>query len=186
MSVVNGSIKKAFVEVVAFLQANESKKVRDVLAEVQAMVTSKTSAGGTATTIARNADGVIVALRCGYYKQWMPLSHVEFGAKVGSASGYNPMCKEGVSNWYRQQREAAKAKEAILGQVQAGTLNAGDIQARLDEIEAERVRIIARLDGIGFDTAEEAMSADLSALDAAVQAAEVAGEPAGDDEAALM
>lgn len=165
------SIKKAYLPIVEFLENNAGKKVNSILDDVKAMCEAK-GAGGTATTVHRDDEGNVVAIRCGYFRQWMPLSHVEFGAKAGSASGFNPMCKEGVSNWTKQQRDYRKAKEELLTQVAAGEIAPDAIQAHLEKLEAKRTTVIPREDGIGFDTLEECLAADPAELDRMVEAAQ--------------
>lgn len=183
------AIKKAFQPIVELLEANQKAKVADVLDQVRELAAAK-GAGGTATTIHRNEAGEVDYIHCYYFKQWMPVSHVEFGAKKSSASGFDTMCKEGVSNWGRQQRVAKAEKEAVLERVATGELKPEAIQAELDAIEARRVAIKPKSDGIGFETLEEAMAVtteELDAMAAAYQeklAAEVAAADTTDEEAA--
>lgn len=167
------NIKKAFQPIVAFLEDNKNKKVDTVLQEVKDMCAAK-GAGGTATTVHRDENGNVIAIHDYYFKQWMPLSHVEFGAKAGSASGFNTMSKEGVSNWSKQQRDYRKGKEELLELVGKGEVAPDEIQARLEQLEEDRKRIIPRADGIGFDTIEELLETDPAELDRMVEAAQPA------------
>lgn len=156
------SIKKAYAGIVEFLKVNKDKKVGTILDEVIEMCSAK-SAGSSATTINRNEEGVITHIRCGYFKRWLPVSHVEFGAKSGSASGFNPMCKEGISLWTKQQREAKKAKEELLNAVASGEVPADQIQTRLDDIEVARTEVFAH--PLGTETLEEALALSEADLD---------------------
>jgi len=165
------NVKKAFQPIVEFLENNKAKKVDTIMADILEMCQAK-GAGGTATTVHRDAEGNVVAIKCGYFHSWMPLSHVDFGKKEGSASGFNPMCKEGVSNWSKQQRDAKKAKDELLGLVATGEISPDGIQAELERIEEVRLQTISRRDGIGFETSEEAVNADSAELDAMIEAAE--------------
>ena len=170
------AIKKAYVELIDFLTTNKDKKVSTILGDVQEMCSAK-SAGGVATTVHRNEAGDITHVRCSYFKQWMPLSHVEFGRKAGSASGLNPMCKEGTSNFSKQQREFRKGKEALMDQLVEEQITADEYKASIAKLEEVRTSIIPRRDGIGFDTIEEALEATTEQLDEMV-ASVVEDEPA--------
>ena len=147
------AVKKAYQDVVNFLQANEDARVGDVLGQVISMTSAK-SAGGTASNVMRDSEGNVTHIFCYYHKKWEPVAEVEYGAKANSSTGLNTMCKEGVSQWTKQQREAKKANEELLQKVAAGELNAADLPAQLEAIEAERQKIIPREDGIGSDEIE--------------------------------
>lgn len=167
------SVKKAYAGIVSFLEQNSGKKVSSILDEVIEMCSAK-SAGSSATTVFRNEAGEVTHIRCGYFKQWLPLALVEFGMKTGSASGFNPMSKEGSSLWTKQQRVAKNAKEELLERVQSGDLNPADLGAELDAIETARTAVVAH--PYGFETIEAALEADLDALVAANTVADVEGE----------
>lgn len=176
------SVKKAYANLVEFLKVNKDKKVNTILDEVIEMCSAK-SAGSSATTVHRDEAGVVTHIRCGYFKQWLPVSHVEFGVKTGSASGFNPMCKEGTSLWTKQQREAKKAKEELLNAVAAGEIPADEIQSRLDEIEEARTTVVAH--PLGVETLEEALALSSDDLDAmAAEAYEDESEEVEEDEVA--
>jgi len=96
---------------------------------------------------------------------WMPLSHVKFGKKAGSASGFNSMCAEGTNNYSKQNREFKAAKEDLLQRVAEGEVAPDAIGAELQRLEEARKQIIPRRDGIGFETLEEALAADPAELD---------------------
>jgi len=158
------SVKKAYANLIEFLKVNEDKKVKTILDEVVTMCSAK-SAGSSATTVHRDEAGIVTHIRCGYFKQWLPISHVEFGAKAGSASGFSPMSKEGTSLWSKQQREAKKSKEDLLQGVASGEVEASDLANRLEQIEETRTSTYSH--PLGTDTVEEAIaltSADLDAM----------------------
>ena len=127
------AIKKAFQELHNFLVANEDKKVKTILDEATEMMSAK-GGGGGATSVHRDEAGNVVAILDYYFKKWLPVEFVEFGAKKNSASGLNTMCKLGVSNWTRQQREFKKGKEDLLAMVASGEVQPTEIQERLDEL----------------------------------------------------
>jgi len=158
------SVKKAYTNLISFLEVNADKKIKSVLEEIKDMCSAK-SAGSSATTAYRNEDGVVTFIRCGYFGLWMPVSHVEFSPKAGSASGYSPMSKEGTNLWSKQQRDEKKAKEDLLNQMVAGDIKHEDLGALMEQIEIDR---LARpTHPFGFETIEEALAADLNAIVAA-------------------
>ncbi len=131
------TIKKAFIELHALLAANEEKKVKSILPEAIEIMSAK-GAGGAASSIHRGEDGNILCIMDYYFKKWLPINFVEFGAKANSASGLNTMCKLGTSLWTKQQREFKKGKETLLELVAAGEVLPTEIQAKLDELEEAR------------------------------------------------
>ena len=98
--------KKAYIEIIKFLEANSNKKVSTILSEVKAMTQSKNSSNVEGRTFYKDDEDNTIAIFCYYFKKWMRLDEVEFGLKANTASGYNTMCKVGVSNWTKQQRVA--------------------------------------------------------------------------------
>ena len=153
------AIKKAYQEIVAFLEENADKKVKSIINDVVAMASAKSGGGGGgATTFHKNADGVVVAVRCLYHKLWMSPEVAEFGAKASSPTGLNSMCKDGVSKWSKQQRDAKNAKESLLAQVAAGEIEASNLGAELDAIEEARNVVEAREDGYGFAELEDCLA----------------------------
>lgn len=152
-------IKKAFAEIVELLQANENSKVKSVLPQIIELASAKSGGGGGgATTFHKNADGKVVAIRCFYHKKWMSPEVVEFGAKANTATGFNTMCKTGVSNWTKQQREAKNAKDVLLAGIADGSVPHTELAERLQAIEDARNLVVDREDGYGFETLEECLA----------------------------
>lgn len=152
------TIKKAYVELIAFLEANEGKKVKTILAEVKEMCEAKNSSmSDTGTTFLKDENDEVTAIFCYYFKKWMPLCDVEFGAKKNTASGYNTMCKSGVSAWTKQQRQAKKELEVLLGQVGNGEVTVEQLPEVRAELEAARKRII-KCEEINFATSKEVLA----------------------------
>ena len=155
------SVKKAYTNIIAFLEVNADKKVKSILDELIELCSAK-SAGSSTTSVYRNDAGEVTFVRCGYFKQWLPVAHVAFGAKVGSASGLSPMSKEGTSLWTKQQRVAKAAKDGLLEQVAAGDVEAGDLGNLMQEIETARLTVVGH--PLGFETIEEALATDVDSL----------------------
>lgn len=171
------AVKKQFQDLVNLLEASADKKVKSIMDEVLALVETK-SRGGSANTAHRDEDGNLVAIFDYYFKQWMPISHIEFGAKASSNTGFNSMCKEGVSNWTRQQNAAKKAEGKLLDDAIAGDVapdQMGEIKA---QIEVDRIAIISHSTGIGFNSIEELEAFDTDELDRMVEAAQPEEEEA--------
>ena len=152
------TIKKAYVDLVAFLEDNKAKKVSTILEELKAMCESKNgSMSDTGTTFLKDEHGEVIAIFCYYFKRWMPLCDVEFGAKKNTASGYNTMCKSGVSLWTKQQRVAKKAKEELLDDLSDGTIEVSELPELQKSIEHCRKRIVACEEEVSFETSNEVL-----------------------------
>lgn len=153
------TVKKAYTDIVNFLEANKEATVADVLEDVIAMASAKTARSTAGSTYLMDTEGNPVAIFCYYFKRWMPLvgdDAVEFGAKKNTATGYNPMCKEGVSNWSKQQREAKAANEGLVDRIASGTLAVEDIRGEQEAIEEARKQIIET--DLGFETKDEVIA----------------------------
>jgi len=164
------TIKKAFIGIHALLLASPEKKVKTIMPELVEIMSAK-GAGGGATAIHRNEAGDVVGIMDYYFKVWLPVSHVEFGAKANSASGLNTMCKLGVSLWTKQQRDFKKGKETLLDEVAAGNVLPTEIQQHLDSLEEARGFIEAYpIPELAFASTEELDAADPDEMDAAIEA----------------
>jgi len=158
------SIKKAYQDVVSFLEENADKKVKSIIDQVYDMCSAKSGGGGgKATTFFKDENDVVRAIRCFYHQTWMSPADIEFGKKESSATGFNTMCKDGVSKWTKQQRDFKKGKEEILDQVTAGELAPDDIPGAVAALEEAKNMIHpmddAELDAKCFDTLEECLAA---------------------------
>jgi len=152
------TIKKVYVELVSFLEENQSKKVSTILDELKSMCESKNSGGSEiGTTFHKNDEGETIAIFCYYFKKWMKLEDVEVGLKANTSSGYNTMCKEGVSNWTKQQRVAKSERDSLLDQLGDGSITVDDLPTLQEEIEVRR-KLIKESDGIHYNTLEELLS----------------------------
>ena len=111
----------------------------------------KNNSSGQANTFIRDDEGNVVAIYCYYHKQWELLSECEYGKKATSATGYNTMCKEGVSKWTKQQRVKKQAEAGLLDRVIAGELSTDDIPNEQVRLAEEAKIIVPREDGHGTD-----------------------------------
>jgi hypothetical protein len=141
------TVKKAYVELVTFLEANKNKKIETLMPQIMELVTSKQAAKNFIT----DEDGNVTHIYCYYHKKWEALSECEYGAKKHSPSGYNSMCKEGVNQWTKQQRDARKAESELLTKLAEGTLAPTDIDAEKLKIQATKDAVVPRADGKGSD-----------------------------------
>jgi len=165
------TIKKAYQAIVSVLttavEADENATIASVLDEVTTLAAAKTgSGGGKATAFHRDENGEVVAIKCYYHKLWMDPRVVEFGKKATSPTGMNNMCKEGVSNWTKQQRDVKTQEADLLGRVTSGDLAVEDIPAEQERIAEEAKVVNPREDGYGFETLEECLE-DSAARDVA-------------------
>lgn len=149
------NIKKDYVELVELLQANQNKKVSTIMDDIIALTTRKSGGGANGSTVYR-VNGEVVAIYCYYHKKYELISHVDYGKKANTASGLNTMCKEGVSNWTKQQRTAKKAESDLLNQLAEGKIEPSELTALRADIDETKSSIIAREDeSHSFDTIEE-------------------------------
>lgn len=155
------SIKKVFQPIVSLLEANPDSRVSKLLDQVRELASAKSAGGGAASTFHKDEAGNVVAIRCYYHGLWMHPTLGDFGKKTGSASGYNSMCKDGLSKWTAQQRAMKKAKDQLLADVASQTFQ-GDVQAELANIEAASKVIVPREDGYGFATLENCLADNTS------------------------
>lgn len=138
------TVKKAYAEIVAVLEANKEQKVSKVLEQIIALASAKT-VRTEGNTFVKDAQGNVVAILDYYFKRWMPLvgpAAVEFGKKDKTPTGLNTMCKAGVSAWTSQQSAAKKASAQLLNQVANGEVKPQEIAAKQAEIEAARKTIV--------------------------------------------
>jgi hypothetical protein len=161
-------IKKAYKEIVELLQANENELVGDILPKVVAIASAKTGGGGgKATSFHKNDEGVIVGIKCYYHGLWMAPQIVDFGKKASSTTGFNSMCKEGVSNWTKQERDAKVASSKLLSDVANGDVPFDEMTGIMASIEEDRTARVAREDNYGFETLEELLEDSALRADAA-------------------
>jgi len=131
------TIKKAYIDIIALLEANKSKKVSTILEEVTQLASSKVAT----KTFRTNEAGEVTEIFCYYHKEWELVSEHEYGAKASSATGLNSMCKVGVNAWTKQQRVAKQEKEELLMRVASGEVEPANLTDELAKIEATRTSI---------------------------------------------
>ena len=133
------AIKTADLNVYNFLQANQDKTVSDVMSE---LVKLMSGSDRIESAHRKNELGEVTHVFCYYHKCWEDVTQHAYGAKAGTATGLNSMCKVGVNQWSKQQRIAKHAKSVLLECVASGEVAASDIPAALAEIEAARTAIV--------------------------------------------
>lgn len=148
------NVKKAYAEIINFLTENKDVKVSKILPQVIELASAKANRSEGSTFI-KDASGTVVAIHDYYFKKWMPLvgeKAVDFGQKMKTSTGYNSMCKEGVSHWTKQQREAKNAGQELLAKVASGEILPSNIANEQAKIEEARKTIVPT--ELGFDTVE--------------------------------
>lgn len=155
------TIKKQYAEIFALLEANQNRKVSTVMPELLALMQAKSGGSDIGKTFLKDSEGNTYAVFCYYHKRWELVSGIEYGAKANTATGLNTMCKEGVSNWSKQQRVYKKAKDALLEQVADQVLEASEVPAKLDELEEARKAIVVHSleDTYSYDDSESCAQA---------------------------
>lgn len=142
--------KKAYKDIVDLLIEKKSQKIETVLPKILQMTEQKNN---LKTHLLH--QGKVIAIFCYYHKQWELLSDVEYGKKASSATGYNTMCKLGVSKWTKQNNAVKKVNATILEMLEAGKLETKDI-ADVKTKLIEQAKVIDTTDmPKGYDTAED-------------------------------
>lgn len=131
------NVKKCYEEIATLLEANKAKKISTMLPELMKLMESK-SRGSTVRT---DEHGNVTEIFCYYHKEWEVIADIPYGAKASSKTGLNTMCKQGVSNWTKQQRTKKQAEAGLLVQLADGSLAVEDI-AQAQEAIAEEAKII--------------------------------------------
>lgn len=145
-------IKKIYKDLVAFLETNKDKAIKNVLPEIYNLTRSKICRVEGDSFI-KDKDGKLVAAMCFYYQQWMPLvgeNAVEFGVKANTKTGLNTMSKAGLELWLAQQKTATQAGKQIIVDIKTEVLAIKDIGKREDEIELARTFVAKPK--IGYET----------------------------------
>ena len=151
------NIKKQYEELFALLQANQNRKVSAIMPDLLILMQAKSGGSDIGKTFLKNEDGSTYAVYCYYHKRWELVEQVGYGLKANTATGLNTMCKEGVSNWAKQQRTYKKAKDQLLEQVADQTISVDDLPGLLHELDEARKAIVPHSTGdtYSFDSAEE-------------------------------
>ena len=152
------TIKKVFQPIITLLEANPYTRVKDLLEQVKELASAKSAGGGSPTSFHKDEAGNVVAIKCYYHEKWMHPTLGDFGKKAGTASGFNSMCKDGLSKWTKQQKEFKNAQQQLLSQIASGEVPHDQINTKLAEFEAAKKAIVPREDGYGFDTLEECLA----------------------------
>jgi len=146
------AIKKAYQEVIAFLEDNKDSKVKTILPGVIELCSAKSGGfGGGEPKFLKDADGVVTHVFCYYHKMWEDVNAVEYGVKTTSPTGLNNMCKEGTSAWTKQQRSFKKGNEELLNQVMNEEIQPSDLAGLKADLEAKRGEVVPRADGHGTE-----------------------------------
>lgn len=121
------TVKKQFVELVAFLEANQKKNVSTILDAVREMCSSSQT-----VNFKKDAEGNVTEVFCYYHKVWESVSEHEYGKKASNkATGLNTMCKVGVNAWTKEQRAKSKTRDELLDQLAKGEITADELIAKL-------------------------------------------------------
>ena len=134
------TIKKSYIDLIEFLELNKSKKVEAILPEVYKIVSSK----NVGSTYIMDVNNKAVAIRCYYFKRWMPLvgpSAVEFGVKTNTKTGFNTMCRLGTNLWTKQNNDAKRQLAELIDKLEDGKLAIDKIKFEKTKIQITRNKI---------------------------------------------
>jgi len=133
-------VKKVFEGLITLLQENEDKKVKTILPQILELARAKRRSNEGETYI-KNADGAVVAILCSYYSKWMPTvgdKAVEFGKRVGTATGLNSMCKDGLNLYAEQKRIAVEATNKLMQDLRSKAVSQDNMDSILSGIEIKK------------------------------------------------
>lgn len=133
------NVKVMYKELYAVLEANKNKKVSTILPQLAEMMSKQTTA--MESTLRYNDKNELTHIYCYYHKEWEAIVECEYGKKKNTKSGYNTMCKLGVSNWTKQQRAKKKAEGELLAKLSSGEITVEELPALQAEI-AEAAKVI--------------------------------------------
>ena len=152
------AIKKQYEEIISFLESNSNKKVSTVLEELKQMCSTKSDRASD--TLMYDEDGNLVAIFCYYHKKWELVSEIEYGIKKSTKSGFNTMCKEGVSHWNKQLNTLRKTKDLYTQQLLDDEITQDEFKELVTKLDQDRELINEHsLSEFCFDTKEEVMHA---------------------------
>lgn len=128
------NIKKQFESIHSLLVENQGKKLgKELMSKLEELMISKTMT----KTFKLDDEGNVSQIFCYYHKVWEDVNEIPYGKKSSTSHGLNTMCKQGVSNWTKQQRVLKVAKEELLSQVADETIQASDLPSIIKELEIE-------------------------------------------------
>lgn len=148
------NIKTQYQELYTLLETSKNKKVSTVLPELIKLMESKVAS----KTFITDAEGNVVAVYCYYHKQWELVEHVPYGAKKHSKSGLNTMCKAGVNQWTKQQKEFKATQLSILDKLTDNELTSEEAKSYLETAEELKSAIVPIDSGYNeycFDSADK-------------------------------
>ena len=133
------TIKTAYTDVHNLLTENAGKKLTPkLMTALEALMTSKVRS----KTFELNEDGSVKRVFCYYHKEWEDVSEIPYGKKASTSHGLNTMCKQGTSNWTKQQRIMKQSKAHLLDSVANGETDPSELPTKLAIIEETAKTIV--------------------------------------------
>jgi hypothetical protein len=135
------NVKSQFAAIYALLEANKNKQVKTIMPQLVELMTAKQNS----KNFRKDDDGNVTHVFCYYHKEWEDVSEVDFGKKASSATGLASMCKQGVSQWTKQQRAKKDAESLLLTKLSDGTLSIDKLASAQQEIADAASAITPRI-----------------------------------------
>jgi len=133
------NIKAQYKAINALLEANKGKSLTvKLMAELTVLMSSKV----VSKSHISDDNGNVVAVFCYYHKKWELVEHIEYGSKASTKSGLNTMCKVGVNQWTKQQKEFKSEQTQILADIVNGDLSSENAKVLLEEANEYKTRVI--------------------------------------------
>lgn len=135
----------SIADIELFLAENAKRKVGSISEDLLAMVAklSVPKSSGSGKNFIKDSEGNVIAVFCYYHKVWELVEHIPYGKKTSNAStGLNTMCKEGTSNWTKQQKAFKKGESELLAKLSVGEVDVSDLPTLKQELEDAKTAIV--------------------------------------------
>ena len=135
----------SIADIELFLAENSKKKVSSISEDLLAMVAklSIPKSSGAGRNFVKDAEGNVIAVFCYYHKVWELVEHIPYGKKASNAStGLNTMCKEGTSNWTKQQKAYKAGESELLTKLSIGEVDVSELPTLKQQLEDAKTAIV--------------------------------------------
>jgi hypothetical protein len=150
-------VRKTFVPMIDFLNANANKRVSTLLPTLLEMASSRTAQNDHVFYDA--ITGEVYAVLCYYHQKYEIVGtekgQADYGNKAGSVTGLNNQCKEGTNAYSKRNREYKAANTELMNQLLSGKLTGEEGPAQKAAIDAAFLVVIPREDKVGFASKDE-------------------------------
>lgn len=125
------------------LNENKNRKVGSIIDEIMSIpFPDKIEKQKRQNTFLLDKHNNTFAIFCYYHKQWELVSTTDYGKKSNTKTGLNTMCKEGVRNWTKQQKEYTKVSQSILDKLMNEEITNEEAQEIKQQAQSDKDTIV--------------------------------------------